>query len=51
MGQGRETGVRWGSQEAAHTSVNSQPLLLRLEMVLTGGKISSCGVKLGSFWG
>lgn len=40
-----------GVTGAMHTSVNSQLLLPRLEMVLTGGKISSCGVKLGSFWG
>lgn len=40
-----------GVTGATHTSVNSQLLLPRLEMVLTGGKISSCGVKLGSFWG
>lgn len=55
-------GSRWGSprdkqemgggchRRIAHLSQQSAPPA-RLEMVLTGGKISSCGVKLGSFWG
>lgn len=53
-------GNRWGSprdkqemgghRRRAHLSQQSAPPA-RLEMVLTGGKISSCGVKLGSFWG